>query len=124
MIHITKGADQNIIFTGLELATLSNPKYLFIFTSANEKIVKFVGTNISTDNRFQEVVVAKAKFNRSEPGTWRYKIREQASATNVDEALSGGIVEEGFMYLHEACVETPVEYAGNCNEFKSYNCEQ
>lgn len=123
MIHIIKGIDQNIIFTGLELATLTNPKYLFIFTSANEKIVKFVGTNISTDNRYQEVAVAKSKFSRSETGTWRYKIREQASATNVDEALSGNIVEEGFMYLHEATTDTPVEYTGNCNEFKSYSSE-
>lgn len=124
MIHLYKGEDNNMIFTGAELATLTNPKYLFIFTSANEIIVKFVGTNISTDARYQKVLVPKVKFSKQEAGTWRYKIREQESATNTKEELSGGIVEEGFMYLHNAEIDTPIEYTGTCNEFKTYSSEQ
>lgn len=121
MIHIYKGQDNEIIFTGLELATIVNPYYLFIFTSANEDEVKFVGTNISTDARYQKVNVLNAVFNTKESGTWRYEVREQLSSSNVDPALSGGVVEMGFMYLHDATEVVPVEYDLQDNEFKAYN---
>lgn len=121
MIHIYKGQDNQIIFTGQELATIVNPYYLFIFTSANEDVVKFVGTNVSTDARVQKVNVLNAVFNTKESGTWRYEVREQLSSTNVDPALSGGVVEMGFMYLHDAVVVAPVEYDLQDNEFKAYN---
>lgn len=123
MLHIYKGQNNNLIFTGLELATLTNPYYLFIFTSANENIVKFVGTNISTDARYQDVLCLQATFNTQESGTWRYRIREQASSSNTNEALSGNIVEQGFMYLHDSTAFTPVEYNKQDNEFKTYNSE-
>ena len=121
MLHVYKGQNNDLIFTGLELATIVNPYYLFIFTSANEDVVKFVGTNISTDARYQKVSVLNAVFNTKESGTWRYEIREQASPTNVDPALSGGVVEEGFMYLHDATAFEPIEYDLQDNEFKAYN---
>lgn len=124
MLHIYKGVDNNLIFTGLELATISNPKYLFIFTSATDNCVKFVGTNISTDNRYQKVLVLKSVFDSKESGTWRYKIREQESATNLKENLSGGIVEEGFMYLHNQADCPQPEYNEQDNEFKTYTSEQ
>lgn len=121
MIHLYKGQNNEIIFTGLELATIVNPYYLFIFTSANEDEVKFVGTNISTDARYQKISVLNSVFNTKESGTWRYEVREQLSSTNVDPALSGAIVEMGFMYLHDATVIEPVEYDLQDNEFKAYN---
>lgn len=121
MIHLYKGQDNEIIFTGLELATIVNPYYLFIFTSANEDVVKFVGTNISTDARYQKISVLNAVFNTKESGTWRYEVREQLSSTNVDPALSGGVVEMGFMYLHDAVQVAPIEYDLQDNEFKAYN---
>lgn len=121
MIHIYKGQNNEIIFTGLELATIVNPYYLFIFTSANEDEVKFVGTNVSTDARYQKVNVLNTVFNTKESGTWRYEVREQLSSTNVDPALSGSVVEMGFMYLHDAVVVAPVEYDLQDNEFKAYN---
>ena len=124
MLHIYKGQNNNLIFTGLELATLTNPYYLFIFTSANENSVKFVGTNISTDNRYQDVLVLQATFNTQESGTWRYRIREQVSATNTKESLSGAIVEEGFMYLHDEVDCPQPEYNEQDNKFKTYTSEQ
>jgi hypothetical protein len=123
MLHIYKGTNNNLIFTGLELATLTNPYYLFIFDSATEENVIFVGTNISTDDRYQKVLVLNSVFINKESGTWRYRIREQASSSNTDEALSGNIVEEGFMYLHDATTFQPVEYNQQDNEFKTYNGE-
>ena len=88
MLHIYKGVDNNLIFTGLELATISNPKYLFIFTSATEDSVIFVGTNISTEDRYQKVLVLKAVFDNQESG--------QTSTENDDELnqVSGGFVGE------------------------------
>lgn len=124
MLHIYKGIDNNLIFTGLELATITDPKYLFIFTSATDNCVKFVGTNISTDDRYQKVLVLKSVFDKKERGTWRYKIREQVSATNIKENLSGAIVEEGFMYLHDASECPQPEYNEQDNKFKTYTSEQ
>ena len=123
MLHVYKGQNNDLIFTGLELATIVNPYYLFIFTSSNEDVVKFVGTNISTDARYQKVSVLNSVFNTKESGTWRYEIREQLSSSNIDPALSGGIVEYGFMYLHDATTVEPVEYDLQDNEFKAYNGE-
>lgn len=123
MLHIYKGQNNNLIFTGLELVTIASPKYLFIFTGANEKIVKFVGTDISTEQRYQKVLVLDKVFKNCESGTWRYEIREQSSTTNLDPALSGAIVESGFMYLHDAVTCTPDEYTDQCNEFKTYKGE-
>lgn len=123
MLHITKGDSSNIIFTGYELATLTNPKYLFIFTSATEDVVKFVGTNISTTNRFQKVLVQSISFQTAEAGTWRYRIREQASSSNTDEALSGNIVEEGLMYLAESSNFEPTVYSEQDNQFITYDGE-
>ena len=123
MLHVYKGQNNDLIFTGLELATIVNPYYLFIFTSSNEDVVKFVGTNISTDARYQKVSVLNSVFNTKESGTWRYEIREQLSSTNIDPTLSGGIVEFGFMYLHDATTVESVEYDLQDNEFKAYNGE-
>jgi hypothetical protein len=123
MLHITKDSATNLIFTGYELATLTNPYYLMIFTSATEEVVKFVGTNTSTTDRFQKVAVTARRFSESEAGTWRYRIREQASSTNTDEALSGNIVELGFMYLDESTTFEPTEYSDQDNEFKTYDGE-
>lgn len=123
MLHIYKGQDNNLIFTVEELTTLLNPKYLFIFTGANDKIVKFVGTNVLNFQRYQSMVILDKVFKNCESGTWRYVIRQQESATNLDPLLSGSIVEEGFMYLHDASICTPDEYTDQCNEFKTYKGE-
>lgn len=123
MLHIYKAQDNDIIFTADELTTISSAKYLFIFTSATEKIVKFVGTGIVDNLRYQKMLILDKVFKNKEVGTWRYIIRQQASATNTDPLLSGAIVEEGFMYLHDAA-ECTTEYTDQCNEFKTYNCEQ
>jgi hypothetical protein len=123
MLHIYKGQNNNLIFTALELTTLMSPKYLFIFTGANDKKVKFVGVNISVEQRYQKVLVLDKVFKNCDAGMWRYEIREQASTTNIDPLLSGAIVESGFMYLHDATTCVPDEYTDQCNEFKTYKGE-
>ena len=129
MLHLIK-KDPNdspeinyLIFTGFELATLTNPYYLFVFTSATEEVIKFVASNISTTNRFQKIQLSTTVFANAETGTWRYRIREQLSPSNTDESLSGGIVEEGFMYLDNYTTFAPTEYSEQSNEFKTYDGE-
>ena len=113
-----------LYFTALENAVLTAPNYLFIFTSSNNDVVKFVKANESTNDRYQKAtVVTNTYFANYDAGMWRYKIREQASSSNTDEDLSGAIVEEGFMYLHEAVGFTPTVYDEQDNTFITYNVE-
>ena len=123
MLHIYKGQNNYIIFTADELTTIANPNYLFIFTSATDIIVKFVGTSIVDYNRYQEMLILDKVFKNYEAGTWRYSIRQQVSSTNLDPLLSGAVVEQGFMYLHDVAECAATEYTDQCNEFKTYNCE-
>lgn len=124
MLHLTKDSTDILYFTALENAVLTNPNYLFIFTSSNNDIVKFVKENESTNDRYQKAtVVTNTYFENYDAGMWRYKIREQASSSNTDEDLSGAIVEEGFMYLHESEGFTPTVYDGQDNKFITYNPE-
>ena len=124
MLHLYKGQDNNLIFTIYELSVLASPKYLFIFTGANDKIVKFVATNIvNHSNRYQTMIVLDKVFKNYDSGTWRYEVYEQTSATNLDPLLSSNMVESGFMYLHDATTCVPDEYTDQCNEFKTYKGE-
>ena len=124
MLHLTKDSTNILYFTALENAVLTNPNYLFIFTSSNNDIVKFVKANESTNDRYQKAtVVTNTYFANYDAGMWRYKIREQASNSNTNEDLSGAIVEEGFMYLHEAADFTPTVYDEQDNTFITYNVE-
>ena len=68
-------------------------------------------------------VPLEVAFATAETGTWRYRIREQASSSNTNEASSGNIVELGFMYLDESTTFAPTEYSDQDNEFKTYDGE-
>lgn len=125
MIHLQKGETQDFIFTGREKATLTNPYYLFVFIHGvtNEE-VKFVVTNISTSTRYDKGnIEVNDYFADSDTGLWQYRVREQASSTNTNEALSGAIVEEGYMNLAPATAFEPEIYASQDNEFKTYESE-
>jgi len=124
MLHLTKDTTNILYFTALENAILTAPNYLFIFTSSNNDIVKFVKANESTNDRYQKATVStNTYFEDYDAGLWRYKIREQESNSNTDEDLSGAIVEEGLMYLHEAVGFTPTVYDEQDNTFITYNVE-
>jgi hypothetical protein len=124
MLHITKGVEAQVIFTGYELATLTDPNYLFIFTSATEEEIKFVPILFFIEtNRYQKALILDTQFADAEAGTWRYRIREQVSSTNTDEALSGNIVEEGFMMLENNTTFEVVEYSNQDNQFITYDGE-
>lgn len=122
MLHITKGQSNELYYTATENTTFSTNNFLFVFIhrATNEKVL----LNLTKDNvgeRFDvsTIELADSPFENSTEGLWGYVIREKESPT--DEAETGTIVEEGYMYLHAATSFTPTEYTEQSNEFIIYN---
>lgn len=121
MLNLTKGSTQTIYFTGTELATISDPYFLFVFTNRiTEEVVKFNITNTSTaTDRYDKFsLVVDDQFEDATTGFWDYEIRQKA--TSVDVAVSGTIVETGYMYLSDTA-EVVSEYSEQDNDFKTYD---
>lgn len=117
MLHLTKGSTNTIYFTATELATISNPYFLFVFVcrSTNKK-VKFVVTNQSTTARVDKgTIVTNDYFSTSDEGFHTYTIYQKA--TNTDTTESGVILEKGYMYLHPETEFASTFYTGQNNEF-------
>jgi hypothetical protein len=116
MITIKKGNTETIVLTLTEKQTLASPNYLFVFKSRMpEQIVSFVLLNAADTSAYkyrynQFSLVVNNCFSNSPQGEWRYYIYEQASATNKDEAKTGGLLEEGIMRLNEAEAFSYVSY--------------
>ena len=122
MIVLTKGEEQNMIFTGTENCLLTAPYFLFVFTNrVTTEQVKFVSFNQSNTARYDFIyLTVNDYFANSETGFWTYDIYEQES--NSDTSISGkNKVETGLMYLHPQDTFTPIEYDEQDNSFKTYN---
>ncbi len=111
MIHLKKGETSKIIVTLSEMATLTSPNYLFVFKSrtSNDE-VKFVILNSADLSAYKDRfnafnIVVNDHFLASNVGGWSYKVYEQVSNTNLDPALSTGLIESGQMTLLEATIE-------------------
>lgn len=111
MIHLKKGETSRIILTLSEMATLNSPNYLFVFQSrtSNDQ-VKFVILNSADQSAFKDRfnafnIVVNDHFLDMNVGGWSYKVYEQVSTTNLDPALSTGLLETGQMTLSEATIE-------------------
>ena len=94
-----------------EKTTINDPVYLFEFISDTTRVSN---TCISTDisisgsarDRANIFLITEGVDDRengslilTNPGSYRYLVREQTSATNLDITLSGAIVERGKMLL-------------------------
>ena len=122
MIILTKGEEQNVIFTGTENCLLADPYFLFIFTNrVTLDAVKFVVTNQSQTKRYDYFeLIVNDHFENAETGFWTYDIYEQLD--DEDTTTTGkNKVETGLMYLHPADTFTPIEYNEQDNSFKTYN---
>ena len=124
MIHLTKGNTDKIYFTGSELATISNPYFLFIFTNRiTGSVVKFNKANESTNQRIDFVtIITNDYFAGYDTGMWEYEIRQKSSGSDV--TISGTVVESGFAYLHTQSEVQPTYYTEQDNTFKTYEPEQ
>jgi hypothetical protein len=122
MIVLTKGEEQNVIFTGTENCLLVAPYFLFVFTNrVTTEVVKFVSTNQNNNARYDYIeLVVDDYFANSETGFWTYDIYEQEDPSDTD-IIGKHRVETGLMYLHPADTFTPIEYNEQDNSFKTYN---
>ena len=93
------------------MATLNSPNYLFVFQSrTSNDLVKFVILNSADQSAFKDRfnafnIIVNDHFLDMNVGGWSYKVYEQVSTTNLDPALSTGLLETGQMTLSEATIE-------------------
>lgn len=108
LLLVQDGAADRMILTLAELKTLTSPYYLFIFTHTLTKtVVKFIKAPADEESLFPErynkyTINTSVMFLSKPVGEWLYTVYEQASAVNLDPALSTGIVEQGKMQLDRA----------------------
>jgi hypothetical protein len=116
----------NIILTLSESVTLPAPNYLFVFTHVLTKdVVSFV--KLFTDDlslyqaRYNKFLLDPAVlFTGKDVGEWHYAVYEQASTTNTDVTLTGGVLEYGKLMLNRAVEFAFTEY-DSATSFKTYN---
>ena len=107
MIQLTKGATQFMYLTLTEKELLTNPNYLFVFTSRSTNTqVKFVLLNGADVSLFKDrynkfSLTTNTYFNTSLIGQYTYEVYEQASTTNTNPA-GLNMLESGKMMLNEA----------------------
>ena len=110
MIRINKNQNNLITVTLEEKRTLENAVYLFKFTNdITKQSVKFIAQNISEYTyRYDQFLITETTgannltsgvITLSPTGFWSYTIYEQVSNTNLNESLSGNIVETGKVHV-------------------------
>jgi len=128
MIKLTKGNTETLILTLKEKQTILDANFLFVFQSrtTNDK-VKFVIVNSADQSLYQDrynqfSLVVNTYFANVEEGWYTYKVYEQASTTNTNEANAGAIVETGLMFLSDGQDVTTTKY-NNSTSYKVYDAE-
>lgn len=111
MLRIERNQQSTLIVTVSELTTIPAPYYLFEFIEEQtQESLYCILTNISTGiPRYDEfVLVDGVDVTFPYAGFYTYKIYQQASSTNLNPALSDGMVEEGRAHVYE--VDSPSNY--------------
>lgn len=130
MITINRGETNTVILTLSEKTTIEDAVYLFEFINDQSGKTKyFIAQDISTNKiRFNQFVIEENNTEILLTGvvkldqldSWKYTIREQASSTNLDPTLSGGIVEIGKVLVLQTQSEIPT-FTSVQNEIKVFN---
>ena len=111
MIVLNKGETTTFVATLWELSTLTNPYYLFVFTSSQTKvsyytIIANTSTNVERYNKFVFVEgvddALNGKLILGESGFYKYTVYDQSSSTNLDPDSATGVVERGKMKLMDS----------------------
>lgn len=123
MINLTKGNTEQVYFTGTEKATISDPFFLFVFTNrVTNDVIKYISANDSNNSRYDLVtIIVNDYFYTADEGLWSYEIREKALGNDL--AITGEVVEIGYMKLNPTSSFIPTEYTGQINTFKTYGGE-
>jgi hypothetical protein len=106
MIKINKNANNTIIATLAEKATLSEPFYLFVFTSDVDKTeVIFTAQDTTEFNeRYNKFLITETSgtidltsgvINLTPTGFWSYKAYEQVDSSNLLVSNTTSLVEVG-----------------------------
>ncbi len=96
MLHITIGEASTIYFNASHTATISEPKFLFVFTSANNVEVFHYAENESTSKRYDKVTIDADKFDNFEQGIWEYVVYQKEDVSFEEGGL---ILDKGYMKL-------------------------
>lgn len=99
MLKITKATNNEWVLTLNELATLTNPYYLFKVTSEFTNITKcFIAASdlSSYPDRYNKFIITESSsevltsgtVEFSPTGQWLYEVYEQTSPTNLNPALA------------------------------------
>jgi len=121
MLKFIKGSTATIICTLTEKQTIVDANYLFVFTDrATNGVVKFVlvnGSDISTNkDRWNEFsITVNTYFSTYSEGWYTYDVYEQASSSNTDLSLTGGLLETGLMWLDDNSDVTTTQYDNEVN---------
>ena len=128
MIKLTKGNTENLILTLKEKQTILDANFLMVFQSrtTNDK-VKFVIVNSADQSLYQDrynqfSLVVNTYFANVEEGWYTYKVYEQASSSNTNEANAGAVVETGLMFLSDGQDVITTKY-NNPTSYKVYDAE-
>lgn len=121
MFYLTQGQANTVILTLTEKSVLTNPYYLFCITNDQLNSPSYFiasDTSIYKDRYNQFSITEKSNPNPlngevSLPiaGDYHYTVYEQTSATNINPAQSGGIVETGRLTVTGSSSSTPA-YTG------------
>lgn len=106
MIKINKNANNTIIATLAEKATLSEPFYLFVFTSDvdNTEVIFTAQDTTEFNERYNKFLITETSgtvdytsgvINLTPTGFWSYKAYEQVSSSNLLVANTTSLVEVG-----------------------------
>jgi len=115
MILLTKGTTGTIILTLAEKQLLTDPNFLFIFTShLTNEVISFVlvsASDVSTNKeRWNEFsVLVNTYFGNYSEGWYTYQVYEQASSSNTDPTGLNE-VESGLMFLSDGSEPTITQY--------------
>lgn len=115
-----------LIVTLTEKVSLNDPYFLFVFTHVlTKEEVKFLKSEASDESSYparynQFTINPSVVFANKQPGEWHYNIYEQASSTNTDTDLTGGLLEQGKLMIRRATEFEYTKYSG-ATTYKTYN---
>ena len=127
MIKLDKETINRVIITATENVTITAPVYfLFEFINDSTKFAKaFTAADISTNTcRYNEFLIEVTTgtedlltgvIDLKTNGYYTYNIYQMASETNLDIALTSGVVETGKVYLKGDIKPVTSSYTDNDN---------
>lgn len=112
MQTIRRGVLNTVVFTLTERVTIAPlPRFLMILKSrrTNDEKAFVMPPNLSSSTgRYDKFGITEGTIVTLTCGDWYYKIYEQASGTNTNVHLTGGLLEEGILRVLDAAENTYV----------------